>query len=95
MKPHFQSFLAPSFLAPSFLTALAITVAFVGSANAYTVDLRDDGPDYEYGDINGTCANGDTFTVRYQTDSSGRLYFADLENQGRDEDTVIRQECGE
>jgi len=76
------------------LAVLAIALSVAGTVNAYTVQLRDDGND-DYGDISGTCNNGAVFTVRYQTDDRGRLYFTDLENQGSDEDTVIRVECGE
>lgn len=83
------------------LAVMAITLSVAGAASAYTYIERNDNNQYDgdasndYGDASGYCANGTTFTVYYQTDASGRLYFTDLENRGSDEGTVIRRECDE
>ncbi|PVH29277.1 hypothetical protein [Pararhodobacter oceanensis] len=83
------------------LAAAALALSLTGAAHAYSVFERNDstpiGGDVEdeYGDVSGTCNNGTAFTIRYQTDHRGRLYFEDLENQGPDEDAVIREACDE
>ena len=78
------------------LAAAALSVTLGGSASAYSIFESDaNDPSNDYGDVNGTCTNGETFNVRFQTDDRGRLYFTDLENQSTDLDVVIRRACGE
>ena len=90
-------------MAQKALTAATLALCLTGATavSAYSIFERNDylgddsDPSNDYGDISVVCANGTGFTVRYQSDSRGRLYFTDLENQSSDENIVIKRECGE